>query len=243
MKLLQKLQANVEYLKSYLRLFRQDNRAYQIVKQVRDQKLTYLEPAALADIYERVKQVEENQLDGVILEAGCALGGSALVISFAKGKNRPFLIFDAFEMIPPPSESDGEDAHKRYEQISSGQATGIKGGTYYGYQDNLLDQVQETFKTFELPPDEYHVDFIQGYYENALHVDQPIAFAHIDCDWYDSVITCLERIEPYLVSGGVMVIDDYNDWSGCKKAVDTYFAERGDEFEFEMKSRLHIIRK
>ena len=243
MKSLQKLQTNVDQLKSYLYLYQKDKKAYQFIKQIRDQKLTYLEPAALADIYEGVQSVETKHLDGIILEAGCALGGSALVISSAKAKTRPFLIFDAFEMIPPPSESDGEDAHKRYEQISSGQATGIKGETYYGYQDNLLDQVKTTFKNFDLSPKAHQVDFIQGYYEDTLHISQPVAFAHIDCDWYDSVMTCLERIEPHLVSGGILVIDDYSDWSGCKKAVDDYFANRQEEFEFQMKSRLHIIRK
>jgi asparagine synthase (glutamine-hydrolysing) len=56
-------------------------------------------------------------------------------------------------------------------------------------------------------------------------------------------MTCLRRIEPHLVSGGVLVIDDYEDWSGCRKAIDDYFASRHGEFLFEMKSRLHIVRR
>jgi asparagine synthase (glutamine-hydrolysing) len=55
-----------------------------------------------------------------------------------------------------------------------------------------------------------------------LHVSEPVALAHIDGDWYRSVMTCLRRIEPNLVPGGTLVIDDYRAWSGCKRAVDEY---------------------
>lgn len=32
---------------------------------------------------------------------------------------------------------------------------------------------------------------------------------------------------PRLVSGGVLIIDDYGHWLGARKAVDEYFAEHG----------------
>jgi asparagine synthase (glutamine-hydrolysing) len=41
----------------------------------------------------------------------------------------------------------------------------------------------------------------------------------------------------------VLIIDDYYTWSGCRKAVDDYFADKKDGFGFCNKSRLHIIRK
>jgi asparagine synthase (glutamine-hydrolysing) len=37
----------------------------------------------------------------------------------------------------------------------------------------------------------------------------------------------LEQIVPYLVVGGILIIDDYYDWKGAKKAVDDFFAEKG----------------
>jgi O-methyltransferase len=37
------------------------------------------------------------------------------------------------------------------------------------------------------------------------------------------------------------VIDDYDAWSGCRAAVDEYFADsRG--FRFERRGKLHIVR-
>lgn len=225
------------------KIYTQDKEAYAVISRVRREKLTYLEPLALMDIYKRMQQVEREHRIGVVVEAGCALGGSSLVIAVAKGKGRPFQIFDTFETIPPPSEQDGEDAHARYEIISSGQAIGIKGETYYGYQKDLLAQVVQTFIDYELPVQQNSIELVKGYYEATLRIDSPVALAHIDCDWYDSVMTCLQQIEPNLVPGGILIIDDYEAWSGCKSAVDEYFSGREDDFEFVQQSRLHIIRK
>ena len=62
--------------------------------------------------------------------------------------------------------------------------------------------------------------------------------------WYESVLTCLQRIEPYLVTGGTLVIDDYYHWSGCKKAVDEYFTEKAKgHYQFVHKNRLHIVKR
>jgi Macrocin-O-methyltransferase (TylF) len=84
---------------------------------------------------------------------------------------------------------------------------------------------------------------VKGLFQNTLNVSGPVAMAHLDGDWYESVMVCLERITPHLVSGGILVIDDYFDWSGCRKAVDEYFLDKRPDFKFITKSRLHIIRK
>ena len=43
--------------------------------------------------------------------------------------------------------------------------------------------------------------------------------------------------------GGVLVIDDYDSWSGCRRAVDEYFADKKDRFEWVTRARLHLVRK
>jgi asparagine synthase (glutamine-hydrolysing) len=76
-----------------------------------------------------------------------------------------------------------------------------------------------------------------------MTVTEPVALAHVDGDWYDSVMTCLQRIEPRLTQGGVLIIDDYDAWSGCRRAVDEYFKDKQGRYEFIRRSRLHIVRK
>jgi len=190
-----------------------------------------------------VHHAESTEISGVILEAGTALGGSAIVMASAKHPQRPMFVFDAFETIPPPSERDDSDAHQRYALIQSGKARGIKGSPYYGYHPNLVEQVEHNFSKFGYPLGRHNIYLAKGYYSNTLRLDQPVAVAHLDCDWYHSVRTCLERIVPYLAVGGTLIIDDYQHWSGCRRAIDDYFASRTTGFKFVMKSRLHIIRR
>ncbi len=53
-------------------------------------------------------------------------------------------------------------------------------------------------------------------------INQPVAFAHVDVDWYDPVMTSLERAFPNLVQGGSVILDDYHNWGGYRKATDEY---------------------
>jgi asparagine synthase (glutamine-hydrolysing) len=48
----------------------------------------------------------------------------------------------------------------------------------------------------------------------------PIAFAHIDCDQYQSVKDTLLYLMPLMAPGGVMWFDDYGEIEEAKRAVD-----------------------
>lgn len=214
-----------------------------IVRAVRAESLTYLDDRALGDLFGRVETIEKSGTSGVLIEAGCALGGSAIVIAKAKSKARPFYVYGMFGMMPPPSDRDGTDVHERYEVIKSGKSAGINSEKYYGYEENLLEKVIENFRGHGVPVAANNVHLVKGLFQDTLHMNEPVAFAHIDCDWYESTLTCLQRIEPHLVRGGALVIDDYDAWSGCRRAVDEYFVGKEREYEFIRKSRLHIVRK
>jgi asparagine synthase (glutamine-hydrolysing) len=222
-----------------------------VIREVKKQGLTYLTDANLNDLYDRVVELERASTPGIFLEAGCAAGGSAIVLATAKAKARPLYVYDVFGMIPPPTARDGVDVHERYEVIKNGQSTGIKGQKYYGYETDLLAKVKDNFRRLGVPAEDHQVQFVQGRYEDTMKIDQPVALAHIDCDWFQSVLTCLTQIVPQLVSGGVLIIDDYSldntgkvdGYSGCRSAVDEYFAARRAEFEFVVRSRVHIIRR
>jgi asparagine synthase (glutamine-hydrolysing) len=215
-----------------------------LIDKIQEDKLTYLERDALCDLAEVVRDIEDNHLGGMIVEAGCALGGSSLLLAKAKGKERPLFVYDAFDMIPPPSKRDGKDVKDRYEEIKSGKSRGINGDRYYGYEQDLYTKVFQTFNQYGLDVNENNIRLIKGLFQETLHINAPVTLAHIDCDWYESVLTCLERIEPHLVSGGIMIIDDYHAWSGCKEAVKDYFSHKNiDNYKFITRSRLHIIKK
>jgi O-methyltransferase len=211
-----------------------------IIGEVRKRKLTYLPVAALNDLFAAATVAEREKRPGVFVEAGCALGGSAIVLTKAKDPRRPLFVHDVFGMIPPPTDQDGADVHERYKKIKSGHAAGIGGDRYYGYETELMTKVRETFATFGVPVGANAVTLVKGLFQDTLVGDEPVALAHIDGDWYQSVRTCLLRIGPRLHSHGVMVIDDYFHWSGCRKAVDEFLAEHPDEYRTVRRTRLHI---
>lgn len=165
-----------------------------------------------------------RQSTGGLSGGGCGTGGAAILLAKIKPAGVALRLFDVFAMIPPANANDGEDAHRRYAEIRSGEAQGLGGGKYYGYLDNLLDTVQCNMRRFGIDLEREGVDFIPGLFQDTLFLDTDVAFAHIDCDWYDSVRTCLDRIAPRVSPGGIMVFDDYSSYSGCRKAVDEFLA-------------------
>ena len=216
---------------------------FAIVNAVMADALTYLEEAALEDLHGQVRRIEEQAIPGLIIEAGCALGGSAIVLASAKSQLRQLNVYDVFGVIPAPSERDGQDVLDRYQVIISGKSEGIAGQKYYGYEENLFDKVTRSFAHHGLPIEANNVRLIKGLFQDTLHINEPVALAHVDGDWYESVTVCLQRIAPHLSPGGVLVIDDYGAWSGCRQAVDEYFRDKSGDFEFVQRSRLHIVRK
>ena len=188
-----------------------------------------------------MRDAGENGVPGLVIEAGTARGGSAIVLAAAKERERPMKVYDVFGMIPPPGEQDGADVHERYATIASGEARGVGGDTYYGYRDDLYEEVAESFSRLGVPLGPNNVELVRGLFEDTIELDEPVAFAHLDGDWYESTKTCLERIAPLLSPGGRIVLDDYDKWSGCRTAVDEYFAGR-EEFRLEHGAKLHVVR-
>jgi polysaccharide pyruvyl transferase WcaK-like protein len=216
--------------------------AYDVIHQVLSDNLTYLNYRALVDLVEAVRELDRHNLHGAIIETGCALGGSALTMASAKASTRPFYVYDVFGMIPGASANDGEEGQMRYELISSGQSKGIRNSTYYGYETNLYEKVKSSFDSYGIPVEDNSIQLVKGLYQDTLQVNEDVALAHIDCDWFESVMTCLQRIEPHLVIGGTLIIDDYYRWPGCRRAVDEYFSTKRTQYSFTTKARLHIKR-
>jgi O-methyltransferase len=86
--------------------------------------------------------------------------------------------------------------------------------------------VSRNFAEFGLAADGEQIFLISGLFEQTLprYLKSPIAFAHVDCDWYSPVMFCLQQLYPLLVDRGTIIVDDYNHWEGCTKATDEFCA-------------------
>ncbi len=205
----------------------------ELIAKIRDGKLTYLSDKKLASLLDTCEDLEKKTIGGIVLEAGCALGGSAILLASVKANDRPLFVYDVFGMIPPPTSEDTPDVHERYKIISKGESTGIGGDKYYGYEEDLYKIVLRNFSRFNVDCERQKVTLVKGLVQDTMQINQPVALAHIDVDWYEPVMTCLSRVFPHLAIGGSIILDDYHDWGGCRKATDEYLGKIAGEFSLD----------
>lgn len=201
-----------------------------LARGVRQANLTYLSPAKLAALEEAIDDVERDNVPGDFLEFGVALGGSAILIAARLDDVRSFHGYDVFGMIPPPSERDDTRSHERYAEIKEGRSHGIGGETYYGYVEDLYGRVCDSFRAYGLQPGQDRIMLHRGLFEETLDPGDraPVALVHIDCDWHQPVAFCLAAIRHRLSPGARVVLDDYNDYGGCRRAVDAFLKAHSD---------------
>jgi hypothetical protein len=99
-----------------------------------------------------------------------------------------------------------------------------------GFGDTSFDYVAAKVRRFGL---ECHVKIVEGYLVNTLeyYSRERFCFVHLDVDIYESYKLGLEFFYPRMVSGGVILLDEYNDppWPGCNKAVDEFLSDKPEK--------------
>lgn len=214
---------------------------YSVIRYVRRNKFTYCSHAKLKNISLAIHSIKKQNVPGIYIEAGVALGGSAILIAKIKCPLSPLYLYDVFGMIPPPSSHDGNDAHQRYDLIASGKSAGLGENKYYGYIKDLKKIVVGNIRQAGIDLDSGKIHFIEGLFQNSMNISDNVAFAHIDADWYESVKICIDRIAPHLNVGGIMIFDDYTSYSGCRKAVDEFLADNSLYFRMLLVDRSALI--
>ncbi len=83
------------------------------------------------------------------------------------------------------------------------------------------------FETVPYPAERVH--FVPGKVEDTVPQKAPesIALLRLDTDWYSSTRHELEHLYPRLVSGGVLILDDYGWWQGARQATDEWLRDNG----------------
>lgn len=178
-------------------------------------------------LWDQCHDLFRRRVPGVLLECGVWRGGSAGVMALAArhaGEPRALHLFDSFEGLPEPQEIDEAAAHDYSGGRSSGELTPIdrcKAGR----------EEVESFLFGRLSVERPLVHFHVGWFQNTVPAAAPqiesIALLRLDGDWYESTQVCLEHLYPKLSPGGLVILDDYFAWAGCRKATDEYRARHG----------------
>ena len=125
-------------------------------------------------------------------------------------------------MIPAPTEEDAIEVHQRYTTIKNEESKGLGGQLYYDYREDLLPHVRNQIIDLLGMAALEKISFHKGLLQETMRIGEPLAFAHVDVDWYEPVKFSLHAIWPNLSPKGMIVLDDYFDWGGCRKAVDEF---------------------
>ena len=149
-----------------------------------------------------------RQLAGDFAEFGVFQGGTALLaaqILADAGDRRPLHLFDSFAGMPQTTE-----------------------GEPYRAGDFSPSSAEEVQRLVTTPGANVrlHVGFIPDTFADT-GIEQ-LAFVHVDVDLYKSVVDCIDFSYPRLVTGGLMVFDDYG-FPSCvraREAVDAAFRDR-----------------
>lgn len=143
-------------------------------------------------------------LAGDFVECGVYVGsGIKTVMDYLGGKEFPktFWGYDTFDYNP------------------------VQGHSFAGQTEGFFEQVQARFEGY------MQVRLIKGFIPDSFVQGMPeeIAYLHIDMNNAAGEIAAMEALFERVVSGGVIVLDDY-EWSiyrGQKQAEDPWFEARG----------------
>lgn len=156
-------------------------------------------------------------LEGCVVECGVWRGGMIAGIATLLGRGRRYYLFDSFEGLPPARGIDGTAALRWQQDTASA-----------GYYDNCAASPEFARKAMR-EAGATNFELVHGWFKETLprlRLSEPIALLRLDADWYESTIVCLEHLFDQVVSGGLVIIDDYYAWDGCSRAVHEFLSYR-----------------
>lgn len=144
------------------------------------------------------------EVEGVVVECGCFLGGSTANLSLVcKIVDRELIVYDSFEGLPAPTDGD------KY-------ATDETAGAFRGDLDDVRANVARSGSIDS-------VEFRKGWFDDTLDAHaEAVVMCFLDVDYQASLTTCVTELWPHLSPTGLMFIDEYTLVDYCA----LFFSER-----------------
>lgn len=199
---------------------------------------TALSVQRLYAIYLTVKYIVEAGIPGDVAECGVFKGGSAIMLAGAFAHfgdvSRTLFLFDTFEGWPQPSELDTDFFGQNHKQLYDQDVAQRTDENVVSSQpsiftlQNFFDRTRAAILTGTSYPEE-RIVFVKGLVEDTLpHTAlKALSVLRLDTDYYESTALELQTLWPCLSAGGVLLVDDYGQFHGARKAVDEYLQKNG----------------
>ncbi|MEV7655183.1 TylF/MycF/NovP-related O-methyltransferase [Streptomyces anulatus] len=203
-----------------------DDEAKEIIRAVKPYSMT--SPERLNAFILATRHIVRHDIPGDIVECGVWRGGSmqacARTLLAAGETERDLYLFDTYEgMTPPTAEDLRRDGRPAQELLDA------QGKDRPIWAVASLEDVRAGFDTVPYPKERVH--YVRGRVEDTVPGQAPeqISILRLDTDWYASTKHELEHLYSRLVSGGVLLIDDYGYWQGSRQAVDEFLDKTGEQ--------------
>ena len=196
-----------------------------VLEQVAPYTLTT--PESIASVCASVEYVVAHRIPGDIVECGVWRGGTmmaaALTLQRLGAPDRELYLFDTYAGMSEPTDVDiSLDGRRAYDIWSQRRQAG--GNEWCNVS---LEEVERAMRGTGYDPSRIHL--VAGKVEDTLPGQAPdsISLLRLDTDWYESTLHELVHLFPRISVGGVLILDDYGQWRGARKAADEYFGENG----------------
>jgi O-methyltransferase len=172
-------------------------------------RFSLLNVTGFYNLFQSAHYIARNKIPGDVVECGCFTGGAAIFLDLcfkALGEAKPLILFDTFEGAPI----------EHNDMVLGVRHSGHK---LPDFEESVRLNIAEAGARAE------NFTLIRGNVLDTLPVYKPgpIAMLRLDTDFYESTKIEFETLYPKLVSGGVLIVDDYGLFQGSRRATDEYF--------------------
>ncbi|MEI7539483.1 MAG: TylF/MycF/NovP-related O-methyltransferase [Candidatus Saccharibacteria bacterium] len=163
-------------------------------------------------IIRELNKVIDKKIAGDVVELGCYVGTTTVYLAKTlMTTSKRLYVYDSFEGLPEKTKQDLSPLGQQF-QIGELHAT----------KKQLIKNLTQA----RVP-----IPYIKkAWFSDLTKSDMPesIAFAFLDGDYYGSITDSLKVVEPHLIPGSVIVVDDYSNAAlpGVARAVDEWLTGR-----------------
>jgi len=189
-----------------------------------------------------INYILQNNIEGSIIECGVDSGHFEHIWINELMKNnslRDIYLFDTFAGLVEPTEHDSTCIDATLYQMNKDEVYNmwknqVINEKVNGWCYTPLDTVKNRLNSTGYP--QQHLHYVVGDVMETLKdkttIPTKIAILRLDTDWYESSKYELEQMYDNVVTGGVIIFDDYYHWDGQRKATDEFFLSRNINYTF-----------
>jgi hypothetical protein len=189
-----------------------------------------------------INYILKNNIDGVIVECGVESGNFEHIWINELMKNnsvRDIYLYDTFGGLVEPTEYDYTRNDSKLYQMNKDAVyeywkNRIINEETNGWCYTPLEKVKHRLNSTGYPQQNLHyvVGDVMETLKDKTTIPAKIAILRLDTDWYESSKYELEQMYDNVVTGGIIIFDDYYHWDGQRRATDNFFLTRNINYDF-----------